>query len=66
MGPVIGVTLFLASLQRVQAGVTQTIIATIPALMLPIAYFQKHERITTGQIVGTFVAVGGVIVLCRN
>lgn len=64
VGPVIGVTLFLASIARVQPSVTQTILATIPVIMLPIAHFSGKDRITPMSVLGTFVAVTGVIVLC--
>jgi drug/metabolite transporter (DMT)-like permease len=64
VGPVIGVTLFMASVQRVPTSVTQTILATMPILMLPIADYVYGERITRGAIAGTFVAVAGVVVLC--
>jgi drug/metabolite transporter (DMT)-like permease len=63
-GPVLGVTLFLASLQRLPSGVTQTILATIPVLLLPVAMFQKHERVTWRAAAGAMVAVGGVVILC--
>lgn len=63
-GPVVGVTLFLASISRVQPSVTQTILVTIPVIMLPIAHFSGRDRITTGSVLGTVVAVAGVIVLC--
>lgn len=64
IGPVIGVTLFLASIARVQPSVTQTILATIPVLMLPIAHVSGKDRITLLSVFGTLVAVAGVIVLC--
>lgn len=64
IGPVIGVTLFLASIARVQPSVTQTILTTIPVLMLPIAHFSGRDRITPMSVFGTLVAVTGVIVLC--
>ncbi|MDB5325273.1 MAG: hypothetical protein JWM57_842, partial [Phycisphaerales bacterium] len=63
-GPVIGVVCFLASLQRVQTGITQTIIATIPVLLLPVAVLQKREHITWRAVAGAITAVAGVIVLC--
>lgn len=63
VGPVLGVTLFMASLARVPTSVTQTILATMPVLMLPIAHFVSGERITRGSAIGTMVAVIGVIVL---
>lgn len=63
-GPVLGVSCFLASLQRVPAGVTQTILATIPVVLLPVAAMQKHERVTWRAVAGAIVAVAGVIVLC--
>lgn len=63
-GPVLGVTFFLASLQHLPSGVTQTILATIPVLLLPVAMFQKHERVTWRAAAGAAVAVGGVVILC--
>lgn len=62
-GPVLGVSFFMASLARVPTSVTQTIIATMPVLMLPIAHYVNKERLTRTSIAGTFVAVIGVIVL---
>ncbi|WP_224247165.1 DMT family transporter [Hyalangium gracile] len=64
MGPVLGVTFFLESLQHVQSGVTQTIASTVPVLMLPVVYFQRQERIGLRSISGACVAVAGVVVLC--
>jgi drug/metabolite transporter (DMT)-like permease len=63
-GPVLGVSCFLASLQRVPAGITQTILATIPVVLIPVAALKKHERITWRAIAGAVIAVSGVIVLC--
>ncbi len=63
-GPVIGVALFMASLSRVQPSVTQTILATMPIIMLPIAYFIRKERIHWQAALGTVTAVAGVVVLC--
>ncbi|MBC7784506.1 MAG: DMT family transporter [Burkholderiales bacterium] len=63
-GPVIGVTLFLASLARVQSSVTQTILATMPILALPVAYFFNKERISAQAIAGTILCVIGVMILC--
>jgi drug/metabolite transporter (DMT)-like permease len=64
MGPVLGVTFFLQSLQRVQSGVAQTIVSTVPVLMLPVVYFRRHEPIGARAVSGACVAVAGVVVLC--
>ncbi len=63
-GPVIGVTLFLASLATVQPSVTQTILATMPILTIPIAHYIHKEHITLSAILGTLLSIAGVIVLC--
>jgi drug/metabolite transporter (DMT)-like permease len=44
--------------------VPQTIVATVPVLMLPVVYFQRHERIGVRAVSGTCVALAGVVVLC--
>ena len=64
IGPVLGVACFLASLQRVQSGVTQTILATTPVLVLPFAAIQRHDRVSFRAILGALVAVAGVMLLC--
>ncbi|MGN6503959.1 MAG: DMT family transporter [Tepidisphaeraceae bacterium] len=64
IGPVLGVACFLASLQRVPSGVTQTLIATTPVLVGPFAAFQRHDRVSLRATLGAIVAVVGVILLC--
>jgi len=56
--------LFMASLSRTLPSVTQTILATMPVLMLPIAYFVRKEQITWKAVLGTITAVIGVAILC--
>lgn len=64
-GPVLGVTAFMAALQRLPSSLLQTIVATLPIVMLPAAYFLRSERITARAVLGAGVAVAGVILLCQ-
>jgi drug/metabolite transporter (DMT)-like permease len=62
-GPFLGVSLLLAAVQRVPSGVAQTIVATIPVLILPFAIFVKKERVSWRAGLGAAVTVAGVAVL---
>jgi drug/metabolite transporter (DMT)-like permease len=64
VGPVMGVTFFMASLKRVQPSVTQTILAIMPILVIPVAHYVHRERVTWRAILGTLVSVVGLIILC--
>ncbi|MFM9027730.1 MAG: DMT family transporter [Bacteroidota bacterium] len=62
-GPVIGVSLSLATVARLEASVAQTVFSLVPVcvLLITLAYHKQPLRWQTG--VGVFVAVAGVIVL---
>jgi drug/metabolite transporter (DMT)-like permease len=62
-GPFLGVTLSLLALQYIEAGVAASITAIYPVLTLLIASRFHGERLTWRALVGTLVAVAGVIVL---
>jgi drug/metabolite transporter (DMT)-like permease len=62
-GPFLGVTLSLVALQYVQAGVAASITAFFPVLTILIAMRFHGERVTARLILGTLVAISGVIVL---
>ncbi len=62
-GPVVGVGLSLLSVQRTHAGIAASIMSITPILLIPITVVFFRERVGIGSILGTFVAVGGVVVL---
>lgn len=62
-GPFIGVTLSLFAAQRAGAGIASTIIATVPVLLIPATMLLYNERASAREVVGAFIAVGGVALL---
>lgn len=62
-GPFLGVTLSLAALKYIQAGVAASIIAIYPVLTILLSARFHGERITFRTVSGTLVAVAGVVVL---
>jgi len=63
LGPVLGVSLSLFSLQHTSIGVASTLMALTPVFILPIDYFYFKERFGWGTIAGTVIAMLGVAVL---
>lgn len=62
-GPFLGVTLSLAALRYIQAGVAASITAIYPVLTLLIASRFHGEPFTARALLGTAVAAAGVVVL---
>lgn len=62
-GPFLGVTLSLAALQHIQAGVAASITAFYPVLTILIAARFHGDRLTWRILVGSLVAAAGVVVL---
>lgn len=62
-GPFLGVTLSLVALQFIEAGVAASITAFFPVLTILIAMRFHHQRVTARLLLGSLVAVAGVIVL---
>jgi len=62
-GPFLGVTLSLAALQYIEAGVAASITAVYPIPTLMLSAAVGHERPTWRGFLGAGVAVAGVIVL---
>lgn len=62
-GPFLGVTLSLAALRFIEAGVAASITAIYPLLTMVIASRFHGERVTPRALLGTLVAVAGVVVL---
>ncbi len=62
-GPVVGVGLSLLAVQRTHAGVAASIMSVTPILLIPVTVIAFRERVGVGSVLGTFIAVGGVVVL---
>ncbi len=62
-GPFLGVSLGLFAAQRTSTGITATLIATVPVLLIPITVFVFRQGITRREIIGCLVAVTGVALL---
>jgi drug/metabolite transporter (DMT)-like permease len=65
LGPFVGATLFNKSLQYVAAGVTQTIVATLPIVVIPLTVWIEKDHITRRALIGALIAVSGIFLLCR-
>ena len=62
-GPVLGVTLSLVAIAHTHIGVASTLMSLTPVILLPVSYFLFKEKITSRAIVGTLVALLGVVLL---
>jgi drug/metabolite transporter (DMT)-like permease len=62
-GPALGVVLSLVAIAHTHIGVASTLMSLTPVLLLPVSHFLFKERITSRAIVGTLVALLGVVML---
>ena len=62
-GPVVGTIFVLLSLQFTSVGISSTLTATTPILLIPISFVLFRERVTVRAMAGTAVAVAGVAAL---
>lgn len=60
-GPFLGVSFSLLSVKHTTTGVASTIMAIVPVLIIPPAVIFFKEKITLKEVVGSLIAVGGVI-----
>lgn len=63
MGPVIGVSLSLVSVQLTETGIAATIMSTTPVLIIPVVILSGQERVTARAGIGAVVAIVGVAML---
>ena len=63
LGPVMGVTLSLFAIQKLEVAVAQTIFALLPLFVLPISFIVYKEKITLQSILACFIALTGVLIL---
>lgn len=64
-GPAAGVTCFQWALMLKPANIVLPIVATTPLAVLPLAHFCEGERVTRRSLLGSAVAVAGVIGLVQ-
>lgn len=62
-GPFLGVSLSLIAVQRTEAGVAASIMATSPIVIIPIVVLVHKERVGSGGLLGACLAVAGVAML---
>ena len=65
-GPVLGVALSLVAIAHAHIGVASTLMSLTPVFLLPVSYFLFKEKITSRAIIGTLIALLGVILLFLN
>jgi len=62
-GPALGVVLSLEAIAHAPIGVASTLMSLTPVILLPVSYFLFKEKITSRAIIGTVIALLGVILL---
>ncbi|MEZ5082105.1 MAG: DMT family transporter [Bacteroidales bacterium] len=62
-GPFLGVSFSLLAVQNTETGIAATIMAIVPILLIPPAILFFKEKVTIREIIGSFIAVGGVAIL---
>lgn len=63
MGPVLGVSLSLLAIQKIEVAVAQTIFALLPLFVLPISFVVYKEKITLQAVFACIVSLIGVLLL---
>jgi drug/metabolite transporter (DMT)-like permease len=66
LGPCLGVLLSLTSLHLIEAGVAASITAVSPLFAMLIAARFHNERLTWRSLVGSTIAIAGIVVLFRR
>lgn len=61
-GPFIGVGLSLVALQHIPVGVAATLMSTMPVFILAPSVLVFKEKLNFREVIGAFVAVGGILV----
>lgn len=64
-GPFLGVSLSLLAVQHTQAGIAASLMATSPILIIPVVVVVQRERVGLPGVLGTLLAVLGVVLLVR-
>jgi drug/metabolite transporter (DMT)-like permease len=59
-GPFLGVSFSLMAVRFTSSGIAATIMSIVPVLIIPFSVMMFNEKITPREILGAFVAIGGV------
>ena len=65
-GPALGVVLSLVAIAHASIGVASTLMSLSPVILLPVSYFLFKEKITPRAIIGTMIALLGVVLIFIN
>lgn len=60
-GPFLGVYTSLLAVKFTTVGIASTIMAIIPVLIIPPAILLYKEKVTLKEIIGAFIALGGIV-----
>lgn len=63
VGPVLGMILSLTALSMAPVGIVTALMQTTPIWLLPLDHFIFKKQITRGAVAGTFIAIGGTVLL---
>lgn len=63
LGPFLGVWLSLIAVQHTFVGIATTLMALPPVFLIPLSRWVFKEKITTGSVLGTILAVAGVALI---
>lgn len=59
-GPFLGVAFSLLTVQHTSSGIAQTLISIVPVIIIPFSHLFFKEKISVKEIIGAFVAFGGI------
>jgi drug/metabolite transporter (DMT)-like permease len=59
-GPFLGVSFSLYAVQHTNAGIASTIMAIVPVLIIPPAFFIMKQKVTLKEVIGAIISVIGV------
>jgi drug/metabolite transporter (DMT)-like permease len=63
LGPFLGVWLSLIAVQHTYVGIATTLMALPPIFLIPLSHWIFKEKITVSALLGTIVAVAGVVLI---
>ncbi len=63
VGPCLGVTTYMLALKGCHEGIVNTILATIPVMILPFSVWLYREPVSPRAFGGAVIALAGVAVL---
>ncbi len=66
LGPFLGVSMSLVAVQRTQAGIAASIMATTPLLVIPLSAWIDREQIRWPDLAGAVLAIVGVALLFQS